>query len=324
MSVTGVQQLLEHITQMIYKADDSTVDVKFSAKEIAQKLNIKREPQDKLEGSLFLDILNQQKLITFTEADLNAFIASAVKNVQQMLKGVDVQYTKVLNQKQTYVVFPLAAGVPFFFEYAEPLIISFNGQVKIKVDSSAKELTGSLNKNLNIAYARNLAGSVGFLDTLGDVYATSGAINKIQFHIPLNLNTVVAPGQIKLNFVMPEEDATLIHMSVWPYTTLQKTDSVLTVAENPTTKFVERAAKTVNTDLKLGYLTRVFFTVQGYSYSSDFKNMNTLFNGDILSDVAESLYLKDVALTQFDFKYLAKETKNKDVTFDFSYSKFNM
>ncbi|CAH0697615.1 unnamed protein product [Spodoptera exigua] len=319
MSVTGVQQLLDYITQMIHKPDNSKVDFKFSAKDIVQKLNIKREPQDKLEGSLFLENLNQQKLITFNEADLDAFIASAVTNVQQMLKGVDVQYTKVLNQKQTYVIFPLAAGVPFFFEYAEPLIISFNGQVKVNVDSSAKELAGSLNKNLNIVFARNLAGNVGFLDTLSDVYTTVGVINKIQFHIPLNLNTVVAPGQIKLNFVLPEQDATFIHLSVWPYSTLQKIDSMLTVAENPTTKFVERAAKTVTTDLKLDQAPGVSFTLKGYSYSSDFKNINKLFKSDIVSNIATIMYQKDVALTQFDLKYFAKETKNKDITFDLFY-----
>ena len=313
-----MQQLLDYIAQMVYEPNKSKVDLKFSAKTVAEYLNIKREPREPLEGSLFLENFNQQRLITFTEADLDAFIANTIQNMEQLFKGVDVQYTKVLNNRQTNLVFPLAAGVPFFFEYSEPLMFAVSGQVKIKLETSSKDLTGSLNKNLEITYARNLDGSVGFLDTLGDVYATVGVINKIQFYLPTNLNTVILPGQVKLNYVLPKQDATIIHLSVWPYTSLQKIDTLLTISENPTTKYIERPAKVIDAD----YTEFTPFLLQGYSYSSDFKDINALYNNDILTNIGTLLYQKDIALTEFNFKINAEDSTLKDIAFSLFYGKF--
>ncbi|CAH1643962.1 unnamed protein product [Spodoptera littoralis] len=169
LSVTGVQQLLEYIVNMMYQPEKATVDLKFSAKKLAEKLNIKPKSWDPLEGSIFLENLNQQKLITFNEADLKAFIVGLIQNAEQLLKGVDVQYTKILNHKQTYVAFPLASGVPFYFEYNEPLILSFNGNVKFQFEKKSNQFY--VHKNIDFTYARNLDGSLGFLDMLKEEYA---------------------------------------------------------------------------------------------------------------------------------------------------------
>ncbi|KAJ8707492.1 hypothetical protein PYW08_010744 [Mythimna loreyi] len=325
LSVSGVQQLLEYIIQLIEEPQQSKVDLKFSAKKVAEALNIKRNPRDPLAGSIFLENFNQQKLITFNEEDLKTFIANTVQNMEQLFKGVDVQYTKMLYQKQAYVVFPLAAGVPFFFEYSEPLMFSVNGKVKIKIGPNSKDLTGSLNKHIDIVYARNLDGSVGFLDTIGDTYAAVGIINKIQFYFPTNLNSVIESKQIKLKFVLPDQDATFIHFSVWPYSTFQKTDSLLTVSQEPFTKYIERPTKVVSGDYKVRIIGGVAIHLQGYSYSSDFKDKKDIYDSSLLTDISTLLYQKDVACTQFNLKYLAQETVNKDITFSLFYdSRYNM
>nr|ABQ23674.1 very high density lipoprotein [Helicoverpa zea] len=313
LSVSGVQQIIEHIADLIYEPNKAKVDLKYSAKKIAEKLNLKRQKPDPIEGALFLENLNQQKLITFSEADLIAFITSTVENIEKLFNGVDVQYTKILNNKLTYIVFPLASGMPFYYEYNEPLMYSFNGQAKIKVDRNSKSLAGSLQKNIDFTYARNVDGSVGFLDTLNDVYAFAGVINKIQFYIPANLNTVITPGQVKLSFKLPEQDASFVHLSVWPYTTLKKVDSIQAISELPSTKIIKRAEKVVSNDIKFGYLAGVSLLFEGYSYSSDFKSTD-LYDTDIVSSIGTLFYPKDIALTEFELKYNAKESTNKDVT----------
>uniref|UniRef100_A0A2A4IZG8 Vitellogenin domain-containing protein n=1 Tax=Heliothis virescens TaxID=7102 RepID=A0A2A4IZG8_HELVI len=313
LSISGVQQVIEHIADLIYEPTKAKVDLKYSAKKIAEKLNLKRQKPDSIEGALFLENLNQQKLITFSEADLVAFISSTVENMNQLFNGVDVQYTKILNNKLTYVIFPLAAGVPFFYEYTEPLMYSFNGQVKIKLDKNSKSLAGSLQKDIDFIYARNVDGTVGFLDTLNDVYAAVGVVNKIQFYLPANVNTVLEPGQLKLSFKLPEQDATFVHMSVWPYSTLKKIDSLQAASENPLTKVFKRAEKVVSNDIKLGSSAGVSLLLEGYSYSSDFKSTD-LYDTDIISSIGTLFYPKDIALTEFELKYIANESSNKDVT----------
>lgn len=319
LSVTGVQQLLEYIIGMMYEPGKVKADLKFSAKELAEKLNIKPKSWDPLEGSMFLENLNQQKLITFNEEDLKAFIANLIQNAEQLLKGVDVQYTKVLNHKQTYVAFPLASGVPFYFEYNEPLMLSFNGNVKFQFEKTSNQFY--VHKNIDFTYARNLDGSLGFLDMLKGEYAAVGVINKLQLHFPVNLNTHILPKQIKLNFVLPEQDATLVHWSVWPYTTWQNVDSLLTVSETTATKYIERPAKVLSVDSKIGSSVGLSYHVQGYSYSSDAKELNKLFDADFLTNFGELLYQKDVALSHFNFKYIAKECENKDITLNLFYGK---
>lgn len=306
----------------MYEPHKSKVDLKYSAKKIAETLNIKRVPRSPLEGALFLDNMQQQKLITFNEEDLKSFIASTIKNMEQLFNGVNVQYTKVLNHKQVYVVFPLVAGVPFIYEYSEPFMYSVNGQVNIKLNKDTKDFAGSLHKELDFVYTRNLHGRVGFQDTLGNVYASAGVINKIQFYFPTKLNTVINTGEIKMNFNFPVKDTTLIHLSVWPYTALQKFDSLSTVSENPATKFIKRPVKVDSTDIKIGYKVGVIYQLKGYSYSNDFKDTSKHYDeADFLKTIGTLLYQKDVALTQYSLKYLAKETKNKDITFSLFYGK---
>ncbi|CAH0697613.1 unnamed protein product [Spodoptera exigua] len=319
LSVTGVQQLLEYIVKMMHEPKKAEVDLKFSAREVAEKLHVKPKSREELEGSLFLENLNQQKLITFNEADLKDFISNLIKNTEQLLKGVDVQYTKVLNHKQTYVAFPLASGVPFFFEYNEPLVLSFNGNVKFQFEKKSNQFY--VHKNIDFTYARNLDGSLGFLDMLKDEYAAVGVINKLQLHFPINLNTLILPNQIKLNFVLPERDATLLHWSVWPYTTWQEVDSLLTVSETAATKYIERPAKVISADSKIGSSVGLSYHLQGYSYSSDVKDVNKLFEDNFLTNIGVILYQKDVALSHFNLKYIAKESDNKNIILNLFYDK---
>ncbi|KAJ8705337.1 hypothetical protein PYW07_011164 [Mythimna separata] len=196
-------------------------------------------------------------------------------------------------------------------------MFSINGRVSKSLPYSS--IYKSLVIQLDAIYARNLDGSVGFLDTLTDMYTTVGVINKIQFYCPINMNTDLTSEKITQNVVLPDQDATFIHFSVSPYSTLQKTDGLLTVSQSPFTKYIERPAKVISGDYKIRLLGGVSILLQGYSYSSDFKDEIDIDDSSFLTDMSTLLCPKDVALTQFNLKYLAQETINKDITFSLLY-----
>ncbi|XP_075987438.1 vitellogenin-like [Anticarsia gemmatalis] len=312
LSVSGMQLLMDYITQLFAtRGKIEATDFKFSAKKIADLLNIKREPREYLEGSFFLDNWNQETFYTFTEEELQAFIVGSGQNLEKFVTGFNENYVKVLNQKQVMVVFPLAMGVPFVYDYNEPVLFSFAGKVGIenKQDSYVR-----LNNELTMTYARNFDGRVGFLDTLGNVYATNGIVNKLQMYVPAKVTALLKLGDVKFTFVFPEQDANIIHYSVWPYSSLQKKESLLPISEEPTTKYIERSKKVALPDFKIGSWTGMAYQLKGYSYSSDYSDFLSLFDDDLLKNFYHLVYQKDVALTNFNFKYIAKETKNKALT----------
>lgn len=315
-----MQHLMDYVTGMYLNKPKKSneADFKFSAKKIAEILNIKREPRCHLETAFFLDNWNQQTLITLNEDDFNSLIMDSTKHMDNLLVNFDSSYTKMLTQKQVFVTFPLAMGMPFMFEYSEPTAIIIQGQNKLEMGET-KTTAGSF--KLTFTYARNLDGSVGFLDTIGDVYARAGVVNKLQFNIPAWLNIKSKSKEIQLKFELPEEDVNLIHLSVWPYTAMQKTHSMVPISEDPATKLIDRPVKVFSTDFKFGHLAGVVFNLRGYSYSSDYKDPSNLFDADLLTNIRNMLYQKDVALTNINLKYLAKESPNKAVTYTLFYGK---
>lgn len=315
LSISDVQQLINYIKQAVYAHSSlkSDTDFKFSAKKIIEELQIKREPRKPLEGAFFIDGLSQQELLTFTEKELVDFISLVTQNVQQLLSGNEGQVTKVKIDRKVIVTFPLAAGMPFVFAYTEPTVLIFQGKANNNLNA---DKVGTLNTEINITYARNLDGSVGFYDTFTESYASSGVINKFQIYIPAKINANVMVGDLKITLVLPETDANLIHFSVWPYTTVQKLRSPLTVADEPATKLIKRSAQILLPDLNLAEFVGVGLYLNGFSHSSDLKTDEFFADVlNVLSNIQNILDQKDIAYTQFDLKYVAKDTKNKEVSF---------
>ncbi|CAD0206290.1 unnamed protein product [Chrysodeixis includens] len=322
LSISDVQELVNYVSDLLFASRKVDADFKFSAKKIIDALNIKRKARVPLEGSLFLDNLNQQRFFTFNEQELKSFVAYIVKNVEQLsVNGIDSQYIKVLTDKQVYVTFPLAFGVPFVYTYTEPIIFIVQGKGSLKLDSGAA--SGSVDNQLSVAYARNEDGRVGFVDTLGNVFTSTGIINKLQVYIPIEASSTSKAGNAKLTFKLPEKDANLIHLSVTPYTAQQKFSSFGVVTKDPSAKIIARPNKVLSVNENLGSLVGIALRLQGYSYSADYKDPSwNIFDGDIVANVRDLLYQKDIALTEFDLKYVAKESKNKEISYSLFYDTF--
>ncbi|CAH2243727.1 jg8786 [Pararge aegeria aegeria] len=292
---------------------------KFSANKISEMLNIKVDDKDSLEASLYMDFMNEQRLFAFGENDIKDLASRWAGYLEKLTNGIDVHYTKVINRNEVSVMFPLASGMPFIYKYKEPTLIHVQGKIKGKVDFLDREgykTAITLDKDIRLTYAENHDGSVGFLDPLGNQYAVAGLVRKFQVYIPLRIRLEMKPGEIKTNIkpVEPEQDTTLVHYSVWPYTANQKKDSLVTFSQDPTTKVITRPNKEVSIDYKFGHQIGTPLQVQGYSYSQDFRNIGRMVrSNDLLSSLINAFKQRDVAQTHFNVRYLGKQAKSKGV-----------
>ncbi|XP_034836691.1 vitellogenin-like [Maniola hyperantus] len=292
---------------------------KYSANKISEMFNINLDDKESLQASLYFDFMQQQRLFAFGENDIKDLAIKWAQFLQKLTNGIDVHYTKVINRNKISVMFPLASGMPFVYRYKEPAVIHVQGKVQGKVEFLDREdhkMAITLDKDIRITYAENHDGKAGFLDPLGNQYAVAGLVSKFQVNIPLKLKLEMKQGDIKayIRAAEPEQDSTLVHYSVWPYTASQKKDSIVPFALDPTTKVISRPNKVVSIDYKFGQQIGSPFQLQGYSYSEDYRNIfNIVRPNDFMSSLITALKQRDVAQTHFNFRYLGKQAKSKGV-----------
>lgn len=290
-------------------------------------LNIKPDPQIPLEAALYFNWMSQQRHFTFNEDDLKQLPNTIKEFLSDLSKGVDQHYTKVLNRAKVIVMFPVVTGMPFIYEYKEPTVVHIQGNAKGDIffqTDSQKEYSASIKKEMQFTFARNIEGSVGFLDTLADQYANVGVVNKIQLNIPVKVEMMMKPGEVKIHLepLRPDQDTTIVHYSVWPYSANQKTDTLVTVSQDPTTKIAARNNKVSSIDTKFGQATGTQWQLQGYSYSLDYRSFGDMFQSqDLWSNIFLAISQRDVALTHYNFRYLGKQSQSKKVTFNVVYGK---
>ncbi|XP_053619274.1 vitellogenin-like [Plodia interpunctella] len=321
-SFSNVRQFSNYIEEQIrkiYKPSlKSEPNQRFSPEKIAEELNIKRDDQQPFAASFYVDILNQQRYFSFNDYDLQELPRTIAQYFSKLGAGIDKHYTKVLNQAQVSIMFPVATGMPFIYKYKEPTVIHMQGKVQGQVQNEKKlDASATLSKEISFTYARNLDGSLGYMDTLVNQYISAGVVNKLQVNVPVKLELQMKSGQLKITLdpLHPEQDQTILHYSVWPYTAVQMKDSLVTISQDPNTKLITRPHKESVIDTKFGKTLGIVFQFQGYSYSSDYKNVGNLFNSaDWLSNIAFASKQKDIALTHYNLRYLAKQSQNKRIS----------
>ncbi|XP_014366052.2 vitellogenin [Papilio machaon] len=329
-SVSSVQRVMDYLKEQLFgnNAKDNNDDVnhKYSAKKVAQMLNIKSNNAEPLGASFQINFMNQERFFAFDEGDLQMLAQSIKQYAQEFEKGVDKHYTKVFNQDQISVMFPVATGMPFIYKYKEPTVFHIMSKAKGQYEmKSPKEYSGSMDKDIHFTYAKNIDGSVGFLDTLSNQHSSAGVVTKLQLYIPIKMQVQVKTGevQVSVSSLEPEQDHTILHYSSWPYTANQKKDTLTPISQDPTTKLVARNNKVVALDTKFGQQVGIQFQLQGYSYSNDFKSIRNKFDWDHpMSSIASAIYQKDIAQTHFNLKHLGKQSKNKDIKLTFAYDAY--
>ncbi|KAJ8707494.1 hypothetical protein PYW08_010746 [Mythimna loreyi] len=321
-SFSDVQEIVDFIKTIMYEPLKSDATHKYNAQRISEMLNIKRESQRPLEGSFFFDVSNQERFFSFDEGDLTRLVQDIIDYMKEVEQGVEKHYTKVFNSNQVSVMFPIATGMPFIYKYKEPVVLHVQSKAKGKIDrdpTNRKTLSSFMDKEIQLTVARNVDGNVGFMDTLTNQLAIAGVVKKYQINVPVKLSFHMKSGEakIKVEPLRPDQDYTIGHYSVWPFTTYQKKDTLVPYSQDPATKIVERTRKVHTIDMKLGQQTGTVFHLQGYSHSADFRNAGNLIQA--LYNMDELLGARDIALTHYNLRYLGKQSQNKVVTFTVAY-----
>nr|BAD91195.1 vitellogenin [Saturnia japonica] len=327
-SVSSYKHFIEALEESMFYQQRSKSEHKYSSNKISELLNMKRVQRDSLEAFFYVNLANQQRYFTFSEEDLRQLPHDISEYFKKLEKGVEQHYTKTFNQAQVSVMFPVAMGVPFIYKYKEPTLIHIQGRAKGEFTRPSKEqpqYSAQIAKEVQFTYARNIDGDVGFMDTISNQHVSVGVVSKLQFNVPIKLDIQVKPKEFKIKAepLHPEQDITVIHYSVWPYSTIHKKDSLLPISLDPNTKVIERQKKTLSFDNKFGQATGTIFHYQGYSYSTDYRNIGTIFKSpDFMTNVAAFVSQEDIALTHFNIRYLGKQSQNKAVTFTAVYDEY--
>lgn len=299
---------------------------KYSAEKIADMLNVKKDDRESSEGSFYINLLNQRRYFAFNENDVKE-LGIKFREYLTNLKDVAKQYTKVVNRNQVSVMFPIATGVPFIYKYKEPVLLHVRTVTKGNVDFKDREeyrSSASINSELRIIYAENHDGNVGFLDTLGNQLASVGLVRKSQLNIPIKIDLEMKSGEVKFHLspMEPEQDNTIAHYSVWPYSANQKKDTLTPISQDPTSRVIMRPEKVAQIDSKFGQNFGSIFQLQGYSYSEDYRYIGDMLKSyNYLTSIIRMFKQKDIAQTHFNLRYLGKQSKNKGVTITVAYGR---
>lgn len=298
------------------KQDLAEPNHKYNAQKVASMLNMKWDPKNPQEGAFAVNFMGMKRYFAFNEEDLKKMPYVFQQLLEKLNKGVDFHYTKMLNQARVTIMFPVATGVPFVFRYKEPTLVHFQGKAKASIQypsQEKKDYSANMEKEIQFTFARNMDGSVGFLDTVSNQFASAGVVNKLQLNIPLKTQVEIQSGKVRMHLeaLKPEMDTTIAHFSVWPYSANQNKDAQVPVALDAKTKLVNRQQKVSSMDARFGVEAGIPFQLQGYSYSKDYRNFGSMFSGhNLLENIAQAVYQKDVAQTHYNLRYLGKNSKN--------------
>ncbi|XP_028160656.1 vitellogenin-like [Ostrinia furnacalis] len=323
-SFSSVQDFMNAIQRQMDKISKphprSEADHKFSAEKISEMLKLKPEPKNPLEAALYFSLGGQERYFTFSESDIEQLSAIINQNMADLAKGTEKHYTKVVNQAQVSIMFPVSMGMPFIFKYKVPTVLHMQEKSKGQITPPSEKnehYLANIDKEIHFTFARNIDGSVGFMDTISNQLANVGVTSKLQVNLPLKMQMELKSRELKVSVepLRPDQDDTIVHYSVWPYSANQKKESLVPASLDPSTKAITRKNKVVAIDTKFGQSVGQQFQLQGYSYSSDYKNVGEMIKSkDLLTNIAQALFQKDVAMTHFNLKHLGKQCSNKRIT----------
>lgn len=236
---------------------------KWSVDKIAQLLNIQVDEAEQLEGQILATVMNTKRFFAFDNETLNE-IPRKVRHVAAALQnGHDFNYTKLYNEDQYTISFPLQTGFPFIFSLKRPTLVQSGGRVQLR--SSPNMAEGNDNevripKSINITaevemvYSTNVDARVGFITPHNHQRYTAGYNKKAQIYLPLRVRADIDlrnnEVESEIRPLHPKKDVKILHASSWPYTAREDILALRPVAENKETKAIHtRPARQFDEDI---------------------------------------------------------------------------
>nr|AWJ95280.1 vitellogenin [Thitarodes pui] len=303
--------------------------LKWSAENIAKALNIQGWEGEPFNANFLMQAFQQQRFFAFNEEFIKSIEQNLVNKYNELTNGVNYKYTKMYNSEQFEIMFPLSMGMPFVFRYRVPTVVSVHGSVKSNGKWMASQKFG-LSGNFEAVIARNYDGEYGFFNTIDNKIFTNGISTKCQIYFPakykFEINTKTGKFEMELAPLKPDTDANIMHYSYWPYAAYQKLGSQTPVSQEPET-YVYRNENSMNKYEKVygKSYTGMAFHIGAYSESTDFHNTlnGKPFDRKISSYLCHIFAQKQIAVTDINLKYSARDSSSKKFVATYAYDNNN-
>lgn len=313
----------------------------WSAKKIINLLNIKpNQDKQQLEGQILLDILGSERFFAFNKQSFEQTPQQFKKLVNQLRNGADIKYTKLYNQDDVTISFPLETGIPFTFTMRTPTLMQVNGQIRVRsnpemVDNSENQIrmpeSVNVTAEIDAVYSTQNEVIVSFINPSTSQRYTAGYDKKVQVNVPLQISADIdiRNREIKTEIkpLNTEKSTKFLQMGSWPFTARDNIFNFRPLPESEHTKEIRsqptREQENVFGEKQTGYA----FVVKG-TQEKDSNQVNNLlkqfFNRDLTSflmfgqqNTSPEHYSLNVALD-------AKRSSTKSTKFTVKYDRENI
>lgn len=204
----------------------------WSAKKIMNLLNMKpNNNKQQLEGQALFDILGAERFISFDKKTFEWAPHQFKKMINEFRNGVDIKYTKMYNQDDVTISFPLETGIPFTFTYRTPTLVQVNGKMHVRstpemVNNNENQIripeTVNVTAEFDAVYSVHNEVIVSFINPSTSQRYTAGYDKKVQVHVPVHISSDIdiRNREIKTEIkpLNNEKSTKFLQMGSWPFT----------------------------------------------------------------------------------------------------------
>jgi hypothetical protein len=220
----------------------------FDLDEIEKLLDLQSEQQEQLEGQILMKINNMKRFWTFNNETIEKIPQYLQRAAKELSSGHQFDYSKMYNQEVVEIGFPLASGLPFTFVHRTPALVRTGGDLRLTTNPPEFNFDGkglptqvTLSGTWDSIFASQIDAQVGFTTVFDQQRYSAGIQKKLQVRLPvrMNINLDLVKSQVSAEFEnMDTKDATLLHMSSWPYTERRSLEACIDLDAEHDTKLV--------------------------------------------------------------------------------------
>lgn len=259
----------------------------WSAEKILNMLKLKPNKKQQLEGQIWLNILNTERFLAFNKQTFEQLPRKVKKIVDELRNGYDVKYTKMYNQDDVTISFPVETGIPFTFTYRTPTLVQVNGRVNAHsepeiIDNAQNKIripeTVNVKAEIEAVYSVLNEMSLSFINPSTRQRYSAGYDKKVQvivpFHANSNINIRNREITTELKPLNQEKSTKMLQMGSWPFTARDDAFNLRPMPESTHVKEIRETA-TVESKFRFGEKETGFaFVIMGTQakYSNQLTN----------------------------------------------------
>uniref|UniRef100_A0A1B0CWY3 Putative vitellogenin-a1 n=1 Tax=Lutzomyia longipalpis TaxID=7200 RepID=A0A1B0CWY3_LUTLO len=218
---------------------------------VADMLNIQPDQAQPVEAQFLFNLLGSERFYAFGNATIEQHLPEFIREFAGVAKqGYNFHYSKIYNQDQLTIAFPMESGLIFYHHYYVPTYFSVTGDIKAKCQPDVSKAgprdedmfapipvpeTINATAQLHLVYSVNMQSQTGFFTPQDQQRYIAGHSRKMHMNLPLaiNLEIDLENNHLATTFrpLFPHKAINIAHYSSWPYTARKDIMDLRPVAE---------------------------------------------------------------------------------------------